>query len=109
MKSNIKIMLLGFAFVIFGIYIRCVYIGYLYSSITEAVWTASPIIGFLIILYGFFAEDRQDDRLDELYALLLKLRDNSAKTVTCKKCGEEYKDLYNSCPKCGYNGHSESK
>lgn len=101
MNSNIKIMVLGNSILFLGFYLGLLFIDWIGFIIL--------IIGCCFILYGFFAEDRQDDRLDELYALLLKLRDNSAKTVTCKKCGEEYKDLYNSCPKCGYNGHSESK
>lgn len=61
------------------------------------------------MLYGFFAGDKRDDTLEEAYRVLLKLRDNSAKSVTCKKCGEEYKDLYTSCPKCGYNDNCKSK
>ena len=57
-KSSIKIMLLGIMLILFGIYLRTVFIGYESSSLFEALWTATPIAGVIVFLYGFFREDK---------------------------------------------------
>lgn len=102
MNSKIKIMLLGIAFMLFGIYFRCLYIGYLYNFFIELIWIIFPIVGFLIILYGFFSKENKEDLIEKIYSILLKHRNNEEKSVICEKCGEKYKESYTSCPWCGY-------
>ena len=51
MKSSIKIMLLGITVMLFGIYLRCLFIEHLYSFFIELIWTVLPIIGLLIAVW----------------------------------------------------------
>ena len=55
MKSNIKIMLLGMVLILFGIYLRTLYIEHLSGSFSEFIYTATPIVGIIVSLYGFFS------------------------------------------------------
>lgn len=59
-KSSIKIMLLGIMLILFGIYLRTVFIGYEASAIFETLWTATPIAGVMVFLYGFFRKENKD-------------------------------------------------
>ena len=102
MKSGIKIMLLGITFVLFGIYLRCVFIGYLYNFFIELLWVIFPIIGIVLVLYGFFYEKHSKDLTEETYNLLLKREIRDEKDLVCQKCGEKYKEGYTSCPWCGH-------
>ena len=85
MKSNVKYMLLGIAVMLLSIYIGIVFIGYLGLIIM--------IIGFLVVLFGFLSPDHHEDITD---------KEKSIKTVACPKCGKEHKEVYTSCPWCGY-------
>lgn len=85
-----------------GIYFRGLFIGYLYSSFIEFIWTVVPIIGFLVVLYGFFKEDPKEDLTERIYSILSEQNRKEEKNLICKKCGEEYKETYTSCPWCGY-------
>ncbi len=58
MKSNVKIMLFGITLILFGIYLRNIFVGYLSNLFLEAVWTVIPIVGIITSLYGFFLEDK---------------------------------------------------
>lgn len=58
MKSNVKIMLFGITLILFGIYLRNIFIGYLFNSFVETVWVVIPILGIITSLYGFFAKDK---------------------------------------------------
>lgn len=60
MKSKVKIMLLGMTLALIGIYLRCILIGYLYSTWVEYIWVFLPPVGFLIALYGFFRKDKDE-------------------------------------------------
>lgn len=104
MKSKVKIMLLGIALMLFGIYFRCLFIGYLYNFFIELIWIIFPIVGFLVILYGFFSENQQEELTPKIYSLLLKQKSDEEKSLICKKCGKEYKEVYTSCPWCGHKG-----
>ncbi len=94
MKSNVKIMLLGIAVMILGIYTGIVFIGYLGLIIM--------IIGFLVVLFGFLSPDHHEDITDKTYDILFNQKEKSIKTVACPKCGKEHKEVYTSCPWCGY-------
>lgn len=100
MKS--KIMLFGIALMLLGIYFRGLFIGYLYNFFIECIWTVVPIIGFLVVLYGFFKEDPKEDLTERIYSILSEQNRKEEKNLICKKCGEEYKETYTSCPWCGY-------
>lgn len=102
MKSGIKIMLLGITFVLFGIYLRCIFIGYLYNFFIELLWVIFPIIGIVLVLYGFFSGKQTEGLTEEIYKILLKREIRDEKDLVCKKCGEKYKEGYTSCPWCGY-------
>ena len=102
LKSKIKIMLLGIALMLFGIYFRGLFIGYLYNFFIELIWIVFPIVGFLVILYGFFSEEPKEELNEKIYSILLEQKSNEEKTLICRKCGEEYKEVYTSCPWCGY-------
>ncbi len=93
MKSDIKIMLLGIAVMLLGFYII---IG------LGLIGIIFPIIGIVLVLYGFFS-GRQTENLDEkIYNILLKREIKEEKDLVCKKCGETYKEGYTACPWCGY-------
>lgn len=102
MKSTIKVMFLGVAFMLFGIYVRCIFIGYLYNFFIELIWMVFPIIGIAIVLYGFFSGKHKEDLDEEIYKMLLEQNIKEEKDLICKKCGETYKEGYNSCPWCGH-------
>ena len=53
MKLDLKLMILGIVIILFGIYLRIIFIGYMNNSFIEFIWVISPIIGFTIALYGF--------------------------------------------------------
>lgn len=94
MKSNVKIMLLGIAVMILGIYTGIVFIGYLGLIIM--------IIGFLVVLFGFLSPDHHEDIADKTYDILFEQKEKSIKETVCPKCGKAYKEIYTSCPWCGY-------
>lgn len=100
MKSKIKVMLLGVALVLVVIYLRVIFIGNLYSSFIEVIWTVFPIIGFAVILYGFFSEDPDKDLTEKIYSILSEMKLKDEKVLICKKCGKEYKETQTSCTWC---------
>ncbi len=57
MKSSIKLMLLGIALIVSGIFLRCVAIEHLVSNFFEFIFWALAIGGLIITLFGFFSED----------------------------------------------------
>lgn len=57
MNRKIKFVLLGHTLILFGIWVRNIYIGYLYTNFTKAIWWGFPILGFLFALYGLFIAD----------------------------------------------------
>lgn len=101
--SRIKIMLLGIALMLSGICLRCIFIGYEYSFFIEMLWIILPISGLIAVFYGFFSEERQEEFIEKTYNLLLKQKEKEDENLlTCEKCGREYKNVYNSCPHCGF-------
>lgn len=53
-------MLLGVSFMLFRIYVRCLFIEHLSDPFAEFIWVLFPLIGFLIVLYGFFSGNREE-------------------------------------------------
>ena len=102
MKKSIKIMLLGIVLILFGIFLRTLYIEHLSSSLAEFIYTATPIIGIVLALYGFIREYPEEDSTEKIYSILLKEKNAKENVLVCKKCGQEYKEGYTSCPWCGY-------
>ncbi len=58
MKSSIKLMLLGIALILSGIFLRCVAIEHLAPNFWEFLWWALAIGGLIITLFGFFSDDQ---------------------------------------------------
>ena len=102
MKRSIKIMLLGIVLILFGIYLRTLYIEHLSSSFAEFIYSATPIIGMVVALYGFLRVEPEEDLSEKIYSILLKEKNVKENVLVCKKCGQEYKESYTSCPWCGY-------
>lgn len=102
MKSNVKYMLLGIAVMILGIYLRVIYIGYISNSFVRTIWFVLPIIGFLVVLFAFLFPDHHEDIADKTYDILFEQKEKSIKETVCPKCGKAYKEIYTSCPWCGY-------
>ena len=106
MKSNLKIMLLGIVFMISGVCVRCIYIGYLYNTFIELVWIILPIIGFVVFLFGFFDSERHDELTEKIYKMISDKQRKEEMKKTCEKCGETYAEGYSSCPWCGYKNNN---
>ena len=95
-------MLLGIVLILFGIYLRTLYIEHLSGSFVEFIYTATPIIGIIVALYGFFRANPKEELTEKIYSILLEQKRVQEKALICKKCGQEYKESYTSCPWCGY-------
>lgn len=102
MKSNVKTMLLGITIMLFGIYLKTIFIENLHGSLIEIIWVILPIIGALISLYGFFSHEKSTEKIEKIYAIIEGEKERNFETVSCEKCGESYKSVYSSCPHCGY-------
>lgn len=58
-----KLMLLGIAFILFGISICTMIIaGYITFNITDIIGRISPIIGIVLVIAGFFSDDEKNRR-----------------------------------------------
>ncbi len=58
MKSSIKLMLLGIALILLGIFLRTVGIEHLVPNFIEFLMWALAVGGLIITLLGFFSEDQ---------------------------------------------------
>ncbi len=58
MKIKLKLMVLGNALMLIGIYLRVIYIEHISNNFVEFLWQWLPIIGFIILLFSFFWDDK---------------------------------------------------